>query len=73
MNRFNHTSGVIALTLTDRPEAVHNRCVTKFLVPFFRCHVLVWIFCVGVGAFVSGMSQISTFFSYNKQQEYPLS
>ena len=29
VNRFNHTSGVTAVTPTDRPKSVHNRCVIK--------------------------------------------
>ena len=27
LNRFNNTSGVTAVTTTDRPKSVRNRCV----------------------------------------------
>ena len=63
VNQFNHTSWVTAVTQTDRPKSVRNRCVIKVLAAFF-----IWSRCflecsVGVGVFVTGLSQISSFFS----------
>ena len=29
VNRFNHTSGVTAVSPTDRPKSVRNRCVIE--------------------------------------------
>ena len=47
---------------TDCPGSVRNRCVIEVLVAFLCCRVAFWIiFSVGVGAFVVGMSQISSF------------
>ena len=62
-NRFNHTSGVTAVIPTDRPKSVRNRCVIKVLVAFFMLSRCFLDFSVGVGAFVIGLSQISSFFS----------
>ena len=51
------------VTPIDRPKSDCNRCVIEvFVVVFLCCHVAFWIyFSVGVGAFVIGMSQISSF------------
>ena len=55
------TSGVAVVTLTDRPRSVRNRCVIEdFGGDFLFCHVA---FSVGIGTFVIGPSQISSFFS----------
>ena len=51
------------VTPTDRPKSVLNRCVIEVLVAFLYCHVAFWIFSVGVGALVIGLSRISSFFS----------
>ena len=40
---FNHTSGVTAVTSTDRPKSVRNRCVIEVLVAYL--YVAFWIFC----------------------------
>ena len=61
---FNHTSGVADVTPTDRPKSVRNRCVIEGFVTLICCHVAFWIFSAGVGAFVIGLSQISSFCSY---------
>ena len=63
INQVNHTSWVAVDTPTDRPKSVRNRCVIE---PF--CDVVCVVSCtfdisVGVGAFVIGLSQISSFFS----------
>ena len=62
INRFNHTSGVTVVSPTDRPKSVRNRCVIEVFGGFLmsRCFL---DFSVGVGAFVTGLSQISSFFS----------
>ena len=64
VNRFNHTSWLTAFTPTDRPKSVRNSCVIKVFGGVFvlsRC----FLDCsVGVGVFVTWLSQISSFFSY---------
>ena len=63
VNRFNDTSWVTIVTQTDRPKSVRNRCVIEVFGGVFvlsRC----FLNCsIGVGAFVIGLSQISSFFS----------
>ena len=68
VNWFNHTGWV---TPTDRPKSVRNRYVIKVLVAFLCCHV-AFGFSVGVGAFVIGLSQISSFFPCILQLERTL-
>ena len=63
VNWFNHTSWVAIVTPTDRPKSVRNRCVIEVF-----CVVFVFSSCfldcsVSVGAFVIGLSQISSFFT----------
>ena len=56
------------VTPTDRrPKSIRNRCVIKVFGDVF-CVVtfLFGFFSVGVGAFVIGLSQISSFFSKYK-------
>ena len=62
-----------AVTSTDRtrPESVLNRCVIKVLVAFLCCHVAFLDFSVGVGAFVTELIQISSFFS-NDEKYYAI-
>ena len=60
----NHTSWVAVVTPTDRPKSVSNRC----LIELFCGVVFVLSRCpfdisVGVGAFVIGLGQISSFWS----------
>ena len=64
MNRFNHTSGVTAVTPTDRPKSVRNRCVIEVFGGVFFVVTMLLGFSVGVWAFVIGLSQISSFLSY---------
>ena len=52
------------VTPTDRPKSVRNRCVIEVLVTFFVLSCCFLDFSVGVGAFVIGLSQISSLFSY---------
>ena len=54
------------VTQTDRPKSVRNRCVIEVFAGVFvfpRCFLDV---SVGVGAFVIGLSQISSFFTFTK-------
>ena len=51
-----------AVTPTDRPKSVHNRCVIKVLVAFFMLSCCFLDF--SVGAFVMELSQISSFLSF---------
>ena len=45
VNRFNHTRRVTAVTPTDRPQSVRNRCVIEvFGGVFLCCHDVFWIF-----------------------------
>ena len=60
----NHASWVAVVTPTDRPKSVRNRCVIEhFLVTLFVLSLCPFWRFVGVGAFVIGLSHISSFFS----------
>ena len=61
---FNHTSWVTAVTPTDRPKSVRNICVIKVFGGVFMLSRCFLDCSVGVGVFVTGLSQISSFFSY---------
>ena len=63
VNRFNHTSWVTAVTPTDRPKSVRNSCVIKVFGGVFMLSRCFLDCSVGVGVFVTGLSQISSFFS----------
>ena len=59
----NHTSWVALVTPTDRPKSVRNRCLIELF-----CDVVCVVTCpfdisVGLGAFVIGLGQISSFLS----------
>ena len=59
----NHTRWVALVTPTDRPKSVRNRCLIELF-----CDVVCVVTCpfdisVGVGAFVIGLGQISSFLS----------
>ena len=60
VNRFNHTSGVTALTPTDGPKSVRIRCVIEVFGGVFLRSFLD--FSVGVRAFVIVLRQISKHF-----------
>ena len=62
LNRYKHTSRVSAATPTDRPKCVRNRCVIKDCGGVFMLSRCFLDFSMGVGAFVTGLSQISSFF-----------
>ena len=48
VNRFNHTSGVTAVTPTDRPKSVRNRCAIEvFGDVFMLSHFFLFFFFCG--------------------------
>ena len=62
----NHTSWVAVVTPTDLPKSVRNRCLIELF-----CGVVCVVTCpfdisVGVGAFVIGLGQISSFLSWHE-------
>ena len=59
----NHTSWVALVTPTDRPKSVRNRCLIELFCGVGYVVTLPFDISVGVGAFVIGLSQISSFFS----------
>ena len=67
INWFNHTSRVTAVTPTDRPKSVRNSCVIKVFGGVFMLSRCFLDCSVGVGVFVTGLSQISSFFYSNKR------
>ena len=54
---------VIVFTPTDRPKSVRNRCVIDLFVALFVLSLCPFDISVGVGDFVIGLSQISSFLS----------
>ena len=65
VNQVN-TSWVAIVTPTDRPKSVRNRSVIEFFVALFVLSFCPLDISVGVGAFVIGLSQMPSFFSYHK-------
>ena len=63
INQVNHTSWVAVVTPTARPKSVRNRCVIALFVALFVLSLCFFGISVGVGAFVIGLSQFSSFFS----------
>ena len=59
----NHTSLVTVITPTDRPKSVHNHCVIELFGDMFVLSRCPFDMSVGIGAFVVGLIQISSFFS----------
>ena len=60
----NHTSWVAVVTPTDRPKSVRNRCVIELFCGVVMLSLCPFEISVGVWAFVIGLSQISSFFSF---------
>ena len=60
-----------AVTPTDRPKSVRNSCVIKVFGGVFMLSRWFLDCSVGVGGFVTGLSQISSFFSYNQVTSDP--
>ena len=61
--QINHTSWVTVVTQTDRPKSVRNRCINLIFVELFVLSLCPFDISVSVGAFVLGLSQISSFLS----------
>ena len=51
------------VTPTDRPKSVRNRCVIELFVALFVLSLCPFDISVCVGAFVTGLRQVSSFFS----------
>ena len=51
VNRFNHTSGVTAVTPTDRPKTVRNRCVIEVFDGVFNVVTLLFGLSCGCRGF----------------------
>ena len=67
VNRLNHTSWVAIVTPTDHPKSLRYWCVIEVYGGVFVLSCCFFFgFSVGVGAFVIGLSQISSFFSCTK-------
>ena len=64
VNQVNHTSWVPVVTPTDRPKSIRNRCVIELFVALFVLSLCPFDISVGVGGFVIGLRQISSFFSH---------
>ena len=62
----NHTSWVAVVTPTDRPKSVRNRCLIELFEALFVLSLCPFDISVGVGAFVIGLGQISSFLSSTK-------
>ena len=67
VNQVNHTSWEAVVTPTDRPKSVRNRCVIELLIVLSLCPFDI---SVGVWAFVIGLSQISSFFSFYDKNSF---
>ena len=52
------------VTPTDRPKSVRNRCVIELFVALFVLSLCPFDISVVIGAFVIGLSQISSFLSF---------
>ena len=59
----NHTSWVAVVTQTDRPKSVRNFCLIELFVALFVLSLCPFDISVGIGAFVIGLGQISSFLS----------
>ena len=63
VNQVNYNSWVAVVTTIDRPKSVRNRSVIELFCGVVSVSVCPFDISVGVGAFVIGLSQISSFFS----------
>ena len=59
-----HSRLVAVVTPTDRTNWVHNRYVFEVFGGVFMLSLCALEFSVGIGAFVTGLSQISSFVSH---------
>ena len=55
---INHSSWVAVVTPTDHPKSIRNRCLIEVFDGVFVLSYCFLDFSVGVGAFVTGMSQV---------------
>ena len=62
VNKVNHTSWLAEVTPTDRPKSVRNRCVIELFYYVVCVVICPFDSSVGIGAFVIGLSQVSSFF-----------
>ena len=67
---INHTSWVAVVTPTDRPKSDRNRCVIELFVALFVLSLCPFDISAGVGDFVIGLSQISSFSLYTVISRY---
>ena len=70
VNQVNHTSWMAVVTPTDRPKSVRNCCLIELFVALFVLSLCPFDISVGVGAFVIGLCQISSFLSKYKKYIY---
>ena len=59
-----NTSLVALVTPTDRPKSVRNRCLIELFYDVVCVVTCPFDISVGVGAFVIGLGQISSFLSF---------
>ena len=62
VNQVNHTSWVAVVSPADRPKSVRNRCVIELFCGVVYVTLCPFDISVGVGPFVIGLSQITSFF-----------
>ena len=60
------------VTPTDRPKSLRNSCVIELFLALFVLSLCPFEISVGVRAFVVGLSQISSFFSYLNKRNHPI-
>ena len=70
VNQVNQTSWVAVVTPTDRPKSVRNCCLIELFVALFVLSLCPFDISVGVGAFVIGLGQISSFLSSPSKMKY---
>ena len=61
---------VAVVTPTDRPKSVRNCCVIERFVALFVLSLCPFDISDGVGVFVIGLSQISSFFIYSDSYQH---
>ena len=72
VNQVNHISWVAVVTPTDRPKSSRNRCVIELFFGVVCVVILPFDISVGVGAFVIGLSQISSFFLWTSNGNFSI-
>ena len=66
VNQVNHTSWVAVVTPTDRPKSVRSCCLIERFCGDVCVSLCPFDISVGVGAFVIGLRQISSFLSWTQ-------